>query len=258
MTMKKIGIALSGGGARGYAHLGILKALKENGIIPTVYSGTSAGAMVGALAAAGYDTETIYNISKKTDFFGIRHVLFGKAGIFSTEPIEKLIKEHIPGDSFESLKCKLTIAATNIVECKTDYFNSGCLSKAVAASSCIPMVYEPVKINGNVYLDGGLLNIFPVSPLIGECDLIIGSYVNEISKKLEHLHMKDMLDRSFHLALSGNVRENARHCHLFLSPPEMSRFSMFDTDKIDEIITYGYQYAIEEIKHNEHLIKSFL
>lgn len=256
--MKKIGIALSGGGARGFAHLGMLKALKEFGIIPNVYAGTSAGSMVGALAAAGYDTDTIYEISKKTDFFGIKHILFGKAGIFSTEPIEKLIKEHIPGDTFENLKCKLTIAATNIVECKTDYFNSGCLSKAVAASSCIPMVYEPVKINGSVYLDGGLLNIFPVSPLIGECEVIIGAYVNEISKKLEHLHMKDMLDRSFHLALSGNVRENAKHCHLYLSPPDMSRFSMFDTDKIDEIISYSYQYATEQLKANENLIKTFL
>jgi NTE family protein len=256
--MKTIGMALSGGGARGFAHLGILKALYETGIKPTVFSGTSAGAMVGALVAAGYSIETIMEISKNTDFFGIRHVLFGKAGIFSTEPIEKLIKEHVPGDTFESLKHTLIVSATNIIEGETEYFQRGCLSKAVAASSCIPMVYEPVKINDKIYLDGGLLDIFPVNPLIGECDFIIGSYVNEISKKLEHLHMKDMLDRGFHLALSAKVKENAKQCHLFLSPPDMSQYSMFDTDKIDDIIDYGYQYAIKELSAKQDLLTSFL
>lgn len=251
--MKKIGIALSGGGARGFAHLGILNALKAYNIHPSIFTGTSSGAMVAALACAGYDTDTIAEISSKTNFFGIRNILFGKAGIFSTEAIEKLIKEHIPGDTFESLKYPLTVATTNIIECKTEYFNTGVLSKAIAASSCIPMIYEPVKINESVYVDGGLLDNFPVKPLIGHCDIIIGSYVNEISKKPEHLHMKDMLDRSFHLALSNCVNVNANICQLFIAPPEMSQFSMFDADKTEAIVDYGYTYTMNLLKEKIHL-----
>lgn len=241
--MKKIGIVLSGGGARAFGHIGVLKALYEKGIKPNTYSGTSAGALLGALLAAGYDLETITRISKKTDFFNFKHLKFGKAGFFSMTAFQNIIEEHIPGNSFESLKQPLTVAATDVINGKTEYFNKGKLSIAVMASSCIPMVYEPVKINDTYYLDGGLLNNFPIEPLLNNCDFIIGSYVNDISRKLEHLHMKDMLDRSFHLALSSSMPAKIKQCNLYIAPPDMSQFGMFDTDKVDEIIEFAYNYA---------------
>lgn len=243
--MKKTGIVLSGGGARGFGHLGILKALHEKGIFPNIFSGTSAGALLGAFLAAGYDLDKITRIAKKTDFFNLRHLQFGKAGFFSMTAFENLIEEHIPGNNFDALKHPLFIAATDIIKGETVYFSSGVLSKAVMASSCIPMVYEPIKHNDTYFLDGGLLNNFPVEPLLHNCDMLIGSYVNNISTKLEHLHMKDMLDRSFHLALSQTIRSKAEKCDLYIAPPDMSQFGMFDTDKVDEIISYTYSYTID-------------
>lgn len=253
--MKKIGLTLSGGGARGLGHIGVIKALEEFGIQPTIISGTSAGALIGAFYAAGYSSDTIIKISKKTDFFSIKHILFGKAGVLNMRAFETLIEEHIPGNDFGSLKKTLYVTATDIVNGKTVYFSTGTLSKAVTASACIPMVYEPIKHNNTYFLDGGLMDNFPVGIIRDKCDFLIGVFVNTMSNKIEHLHMKDMLDRSFHLALGGSVHEKAKICDLFIAPPEMSRFGMFDMDKVDEIITYSYQYTYDFLKKSDILKK---
>ena len=105
------------------------------------------------------------------------------------------------------------------------------------------MVYEPIKHNDTYYLDGGLMDNFPVEIIKDKCDFLIGVEVNSMSTKLEDLHMKDLLDRSFHLAFGSAIKEKAKKCDLFISPPEMSRFGIFDMDKLDEIINYSYDYT---------------
>ncbi|MFO0357266.1 MAG: patatin-like phospholipase family protein [Sphingobacteriaceae bacterium] len=249
--MKKIGIALSGGGARGLGHIGVLKALEEKGIKPSIISGTSAGAMFGAFYAAGYSLDKIIKISKKTNFFSLKNILFGKSGFLNMNAFEELIEEHIPGNSFESLKLPLYVATTDIIKGETVYFSSGVLSKAVMASSCIPMVYEPIKYNETYYLDGGLMNNLPVEIIKDKCDFLIGSYVNSMSLKLKDLHMKDMIDRGFHLALSASIKDKAKLCNLFIEPADMSRYSMFDMDKADEIIDFCYNYASDQLRSIE-------
>lgn len=249
--MKKIGIALSGGGARGLGHIGVLKALEEKGIKPSVISGTSAGAMFGAFYAAGYSLDKIIKISKKANFFSLKNILFGKSGFLNMNAFEELIEEHIPGNTFEALKIPLYVAATNIVKGETSYFSSGILSKAVMASSCIPMVYEPIKYNDTYYLDGGLMNNLPVEIIKDKCDFLIGSYVNSMSLKLKDLHMKDMIDRGFHLALSAGIKDKAKLCDLFIEPADMSRYSMFDMDKADEIIDFCFNYTSEQLRSIE-------
>jgi NTE family protein len=249
--MKKVGIALSGGGARGLGHIGVLKALEEKGIKPSIISGTSAGAVFGAFYAAGYSIESITKISKKTNFFSLKNILFGKSGFLNMNAFESLIEEHIPGNSFESLKIPLYVAATDIVKGETVYFSSGVLSTAIMASSCIPMVYEPIKHNDTYFMDGGLMNNLPVEVIKDKCDFLIGSYVNAMSLKLKDLHMKDMIDRGFHLALSSTIKEKAKQCDLYIEPTDMSRFSMFDMDKADEIIAFCYENTTEILKHQE-------
>ncbi len=253
---KKIGLTLSGGGARGFGHLGVIRALEENGIKPNIISGTSSGAMVATFYAAGYSVDNIIRIARKTGFFALKNMQFGKAGIFNMKALENLILEHIPGDNFESLKIPIYVCATNVIESKPIYFSSGVLSKAVMASSCIPMIYEPVKINNTFYLDGGLTDNFPVSIIRDKCDLLIGSYVNHLSTKLEHLHLKDMMDRSFHMALSSSITEKSALCDLFIAPNDMSRFGMFDTSKINEIVDFAYHFTLDILKNTQFLSKT--
>jgi NTE family protein len=182
---RKIGIALSGGGARGIAHLGILKALEEFGIIPTHISGTSAGAIAGAFYAAGYSIPEIVAILKKGQIFNFSNILIKRQGFFAMKGFNDIYRECFPNNSFEDLNIPLYVTATDILKGELVYFSSGNLSQALMASSCIPLIFQPVSYNDSVFVDGGVLNNFPTEPLTGQCYIIIGSYVNSVKKELD-------------------------------------------------------------------------
>jgi NTE family protein len=253
-TQQKIGIALSGGGARGIAHLGILKALEEFGIKPSVISGTSAGAIAGAFYAAGYSVQDIKKIIEKGDFFNLSNVLIKKQGLFNMNSFEKMYYEYFPNNSFSSLNIPLNVAATDILKGEIVYFSTGNLSQALMASSCIPVVFQPVNFGNTYYVDGGVLNNFPIEPLINRCDIIIGSHVNSIKTEVSEIHMTNIIDRCFHLAMSNSVRDKISSCQLFIEPPNMSSFSIFDVKKSDEIFEYGYNYTKTLEKEIKQLI----
>ena len=146
--MNKIGLVLSGGGIRGIAHLGLLKAMDEIGVKPSAISGVSAGAIVGALYASGISPDEILEIGKRQINFGFSNLLWRRGGLFSREFIHKILVEYLPQNSFESLNIPLIVNATDFTNVE----------------------------------DGGLLNNFPVEPLIGMCDKIIGSHVNKLKE----------------------------------------------------------------------------
>ncbi len=240
----KIGIVLSGGGARGIAHLGILKALEEFGIKASVVSGTSAGAIAGAFYAGGFPIDEIKNIIDEADFFNFSSLLFKKQGLFAMKGFEKLYQHYFPNNQFSDLKIPLHIAATDLLKGETTYFSSGNLAQPLMGSCCIPFVFQPLYYENTYFVDGGVLNNFPVEPLIGKCDIIIGSHVNSIKKEVQEIHMKDIIDRSFHLAMNKTVRDKIQLCDVFIEPPNMSQFSLFDVKKSDEIFDYAYTYTL--------------
>lgn len=240
---KKVGIVLSGGGARGMAHLGILKALEEFGIEFSYISGTSAGAIAGAFYAANYSVAEIVTILKKSQIFNFSNFLIKRQGLFAMRGFQGLYNEFLPTNTFEDLKIPLYVAATDILKGELVYFSSGNLSQALMASSCIPLVFQPVEYNDSLYVDGGVMNNFPIEPLIGQCDIIIGSYVNSIKKEVDQVHMNNIVDRCFHLAMKNSVQEQTNLCSLYIEPPNMSQFSLFNLKKTDEIFEYGYNYA---------------
>jgi predicted acylesterase/phospholipase RssA len=160
--MGKFGLVLSGGGARGFAHLGVIKALEEVDIIPSIISGTSAGAIVAAFYAAGYNPEEIIEIALQGNFFSFSNLLLNKSGLFNMQSFERIYKAHFKQNLIEKLPIPICITATDIIKGKPKYFTSGSISKALLASSCLPMVFEPIKYNDTLYLDGGILNNLPV------------------------------------------------------------------------------------------------
>ncbi|MFZ4799034.1 MAG: patatin-like phospholipase family protein [Bacteroidia bacterium] len=249
--MKKIGLVLSGGGVRGIAHLGVIKALEEIDITPSIISGTSAGAIVAAFYSAGYSPEEIIDILVNSKIFGYSNLQLKKSGLFTMQAFEKIYQKHFKANLIEKLPIPICIAATDIVKGKTKFFTEGNLSKALLASSCIPLLFEPIKWNDTLYLDGGILNNLPVEAVIGKCDFIIGVHTNEMGIKTENIHIKDMLDRSFHLAMSKTVYDKVHLCDLFIEPPEMSRFGMFEVNKAEEIFLFAYQYTKDYLNSYE-------
>lgn len=240
----KIGITLSGGGARGLAHLGILKALGEFGVQPSIMSGTSAGAIASAFYAKGYSVEEILEIVKNGHFFGVRNFLFKEKGLFSMRGFEEVYKKHFPTNSFDELNFPVYIAATNILKGELDFFSAGDLAAALMASSCVPVVFDPIQLNNSLYVDGGILNNFPIEPLLGKCDKLIGIDVNSIKIEKAKIRKSNIIDRSFHLSLNALTVEKAKQCDLFIQPPDMSQFGMFDVKKSKAIFEYGYQHGL--------------
>jgi NTE family protein len=157
--------------------------------------------------------------------------------------LHDIYKECFPTNSFEDLNIPLYVAATDILKGELVYFSSGNLSHALMASSCIPLLFQPVNYNDTLYVDGGVINNFPIEPLTGHCDIIIGSYVNSIKKEVDEIHMNNIVDRCFHLAMKSSVQNKTVSCSLYIEPPNMSQFSLFNLKRADEIFDYGYQYA---------------
>jgi len=240
----KIGIVLSGGGARGIGHLGMIKALEEFGIKATHISGTSAGAIAAAFYAAGYSATEILNILKKGHIFNFSNLLIKRQGLFAMKGFHDIYLECFPNNSFDDLQIPLYIAATDILKGELVYFSSGNLSQAIMASSCLPLLFQPVSYNNTLYVDGGVMNNFPIEPLMGQCDIIIGSYVNSIKKEIDKVGMNNILDRCFHLAMKSSVEQKTLSCNLYFEPPNMSQFSLYNLKNADEIFEYSYRYAL--------------
>jgi NTE family protein len=157
---------------------------------------------------------------------------------------EKVYLQHIPHNSFEGLNMPLYVAATDIRRGETVYFSSGELAVALMATSCVPVAFQPVEYQGTEFLDGGILNNLPIEPLIGKCDVLIGVHVNSIDKTVSDVPTKDLIDRSYHLAVSYAIREKSDKFDLFIEPPAMSRFGMFDIHDADAIFKAGYDHTI--------------
>ena len=173
--MKPLGICLSGGGAIGFAHIGVLQALLENGIEPQVVSGSSMGAIVGTLYAAGYSPAEMMQMIKEDRLYMVSKLMtfkpkFWKSGFSTHNTIIKLIGETIPHDSFDKLQKKMFVCVTNMNTMEWEIKSKGKnLATWVSASASIPGVFEAVEKEGNFYLDGGVLNNLPAQPLRPLC-----------------------------------------------------------------------------------------
>ncbi|MCF6360844.1 MAG: patatin-like phospholipase family protein [Cyclobacteriaceae bacterium] len=240
-----IGIALSGGGARGISHLGVLKAFDENDIKPDVISGTSAGAIIGGFYAAGYAPDDILKIIIKTNMLSIFKPAFSWKGLLSMDSLEKILRNNLP-PTFEDLGIPLIVAATDIEGGKTTYFEQGGLYKAILASSCLPVLFNPIEIDNVKYIDGGILNNLPVEPLQKRAETIISVGCNPIgTKKINSF--KDVMERSSLLAINENTERSKQLAHIFIEPEELIKFSGFDLSKAKEIFDTGYHYTSQNI-----------
>lgn len=157
----KIGLALGGGGARGAAHIGILKGLDRLGVQPNVITGTSIGALVGALVAAGLQPDDLKSFFQKVSL-GQMYSLPGSApGLSSPTKIEKLLEDTIGRITFADLQIPLAVVATDLIGRKVVVLDEGDVVTAVLASIAIPIIFPPVELHGMALVDGGLLNNLP-------------------------------------------------------------------------------------------------
>ena len=177
-TPLKIGVALGGGSARGFAHIGALSALERHGFAPNLIVGTSFGAIVGALYAAGLTPQEIAGTASSMRWRDLSKVLdFGlhKAALFSGDKLETYLDELVEGRSFSDLERQLIVVATDLATGERVDLTTGPLARALRASASMPGVFSPVKINGKFLVDGGLGSPLPLATLEGfDLDVALG------------------------------------------------------------------------------------
>ena len=241
----KIGLVLSGGGARGIAHLGVIKALNELNLQPYAIAGTSAGAIVGAMTAAGYSPDFVMDILLSTSIFKHLKPAFNRFGLFKIEQIATIFQQYLPHNSFENLKIPLTIAATDLDKGEIVYFDKGELIKPILASCCLPGIFEPVKFEGKTFIDGGVMNNLPIEPLQKTCDFIIGVNVTPIGSGEKIGSMKDVLMRSLYMAINQNSQVKLRQCNLAIEPPELYKYNGLSLSNAKNMFKIGYEYTLK-------------
>lgn len=249
----KIGLGLSGGGSRGAAHVGVLQAFTEAGIVPDVIAGTSAGAIVGALYASGMSSNQMMEFIGSSNLFKAYRLSFPSNGItpftFLHQQLTKLIRE----DSFEALNIPLNVGTTNLETGKVQMFNSGELFKVIQAAGSIPLVFKPVEINGEWHVDGGAMNNFPVQSIRENCELLIGVNIMPTVpvKKKAVKGFFGLALRAVYLGIEVNSRAGRALCDVLIEPKELYDYDIFRFNKVEEMYEIGYDYgrqAIPEVK----------
>lgn len=254
---KKIGICLSGGGARGIAHIGALQALEEHGISPELISGASAGSIVGALYASGKSPQEILKIFKETSLYKLFKFTLSTAGLTDLDNLKSILGRHIEQDSFEALQKKLFVCVTNLNLGRYEIFSKGELFEIIAASCSIPILFASRKFNGNTYADGGLLNNLPVEPLKETCDMLIGVNVMPIDTEDEMGDVLKIGTRTFELGIWGNTTSRITQCDVVVEPA-VDQYGLFEVSQTDKIYQAGYEAMMVKIPKIKKLLENNL
>lgn len=241
----KLGLALSGGGAKGFAHIGVFKLLEECGIKPDVIVGTSVGALMGALFADGYKAEEIKEMFTGREFSEFAQLQIPKSGLFDSKRFKQFLKRQFRAKTIEELNTPMIVMATDLDNGESHEFKKGSLVDAVTASCSIPIIFNPVLINGVHYVDGGLFHNFPVSIIREKCERVIGVNVSPLIPQKYKQTLYHIAERSYHYMFRANTIEDRELCDVLIEAEAFGLYKTFDLENVDQIVGIGYQAAIE-------------
>ena len=236
----KLGLALSGGGARGFAHPGALRAIEDFGLRPEIICGTSSGAVAGVLYADGYSPEEIMSLFVGKEFREFIDIQVPVVAIFGMSGFRRFLKKYIHTKNIEDLQIPVKIVATNLDEGKFVVFDHGPVIDPLIASCSIPIIFNPVAINGVYYVDGGVCKNFPVSPIRSACHKIIGVNVSPLVPKKYNKTIMHIAERSFHYMSRTNTLLDRTLCDVLIEINDLVYFKTFDLVKSEKIFNMGY------------------
>ena len=283
----RIALALGGGGARGLAHIGVLKALKQLKIDFNILVGTSAGGLVTALFALYNDPEKIVTVIKSIltapeyqelnlkDFYESGQLgVFEKAiktlretkvitkgiiskSIIKEEPLRNLLDKFIPDVRIEELPIKTAYIATDLITGKDVIIKGGNLKDAVLATGAIPGVFTPIEIDEMILVDGGITQRVPtIAAMLLGADIIIGVEVGkDITPKNEYKSAFDIMMRSNAITASRLHHFINQFADIIIKPP-VQQIKWYEFERIDEAVELGYKTCLEKMDHIRALLKS--
>jgi NTE family protein len=241
----KLSLALSGGGARGIAHLGVLAALDELGLPVGALAGASSGAIVSTFYAAGVAPREVLRLLQATSIPRLTRPVFGRQGLLGLDAVGQLLERQLGvGLRFEDLRLPLTLVATDLEAGESVYFSKGPLLPPLLGSAAVPIVYRPIEYQGRQLVDGGLLNNLPVEPLLPLGYPIVGVHCNPINREGRLPNLRRVVERTLQIALSANVTARKTQCALLLEPPELRQYRPLDFRKASELFEIGYRHTL--------------
>ena len=245
----RIGVALSGGGARGFAHAGALAALEEAGIEPDIIAGVSAGAVAATLYAAGIPPkEMLSRFSQKfTDYIELAFRQ-GGGGLLSLTKLKQFMLKNTGVQNLEELQIPTYIGVTDFDHGVATEFHTGNLGERVMASCSIPIVFRPVKIDGVNYVDGGVLRNLPAWTIRDKCRTLIGINCSPMPSFRYRKSIFEVAIRTFNLMAKTNQEPDMALCDLVIKTPDIATYQVFNLKDIQKIYLSGYAAAHRAIK----------
>ena len=251
-----IGLALGGGAAKGFAHIGVIKALEANGIKPQIITGTSAGSLVGSLYSYGYSSKQLEKIAYQLDGMNLADFTISGNGLIKGQKLQDFVNKQVQNQQLQKLKIRFAAIATDLDSGQGVAFNNGDTGAAVRASCSVPNIFLPVRINNHRYVDGGLSAPVPVSYAKNMgANLIIAV---DITSKPEHNKASGFLsnfDQTINIMGVKLLNEQLKLAN-FTVKPDISKLSSFNFNKKQHAIDLGYKATLPLIpKIKQHILQ---
>lgn len=247
-----VALVLGSGGARGYAHIGVLEALEQQGIKPDFIVGTSAGSLVGALYASGKSAEQLHQIALDLKVNDVRDFKVGKQGFFDGKKVQDYINKLVEGQSLEHLRIPMYVVATQLKSGEKVIFNQGNTGLAVRASVTIPSMFAPTLIAGKEYVDGGLVSPVPVNIArdLG-ADIVIAVDILAQPKYTETGNMWGLFNQNINIMQKTLAAEELKNADVVIQPDLREKLHIFDIKGRETTIHAGEfatQLKMKQIK----------
>ncbi len=249
-TSKKpiVALVLGSGGARGYAHIGVIEVLEKYGIKPDFIVGTSAGSIVGSIYASGKSAEQLRDIAMQMKVADVREINIGLKGFFDGKKVEDYVNEQVAHTSLEKMKIPMYVVATELKHGKKVIFNYGNTGQAVRASVSIPSMFIPTKIAGQEYVDGGLVSPVPVNVArdLG-ADIIIAVDILAQPAYTETSNVWGLFNQNINIMQNMLAAEELKHADIVIQPDLREKSHIFDVKGRQDTIQAGIDATLQRL-----------
>jgi len=243
---KRVALALSGGGVRAVAHLGVVEVLRREGFIVEAIAGSSGGALAAALLCDGYaprDALEVYRTIRRIDL--VRH--FRRGGMFSLDAVEALLIKHLSVANLEELQTECVIAATDLVQGRIRYFDKGPVAKLAVASSALVPFFAPVRYGALSLADGGFMDNMPTKPLVARDLPVIGINVTPILPQ-EPKNVMQTTYRTLILMMAANIEASKACADIYLEVEGCAEINILDLSQLDAAYDAGVTAAEQALE----------
>lgn len=239
---------MSGGGARGFAHVGALYAMEELGVKPDIIAGVSAGSIAASLYCSGLSPLDIMRKFYAHRFTDFAEIGVPKDGLFRMNGFRDFLRTNLQAERLEDCKIPCVVCATDLDACCPVQWRAGSIVERVMASCAMPIIFKPVKIDERHYVDGGVLHNLPSWAIREECDYLIGINVSPVSKPKAYTGtIVDVALRTYHLMARTNAAGDMALCDAVVSTDSIADMRVFNLREKERMFKCGYKGTKEAL-----------